>query len=108
MPLSHPKSALHISGSLQMVSHPVAPRNLSFCARVTCCPGRTALRGHLSLSDMTVGKVSHFYAISGTERSLGQREAFLSAGSLRIGGKENNQEAQSPHPKGSQGKLKIN
>ena len=53
---------------------------LSFSARVTCCLSCTVLRGHLSLSDVTVGKVSHFYAISGTERSLGQRDAFLSAG----------------------------
>ena len=54
--------------------------SLSFSARVTCCLSCTVLRGHLSLSDVTVGKVSHFYAISGTERSLGQRDALLSAG----------------------------
>ena len=35
LPLSHPESALHASGNLQMVSHPVAPGNLSFSARVT-------------------------------------------------------------------------
>ena len=35
LPLSHPESALHTSGNLQMVSHPVAPGNLSFSVRVT-------------------------------------------------------------------------
>ena len=54
--------------------------SLSFSVQVTCCLSCTVLRSHLSLSDMTVGKVSHFYAISGTERSLGQRDTFLSAG----------------------------
>lgn len=80
LPLGHAKSALRVSGSLPAVHHPVAPGKLSFSARVTRCPSCTALGGRLSLSDTAVGKGSHFYAVSGTERSLGQRDAFLSAG----------------------------
>ena len=58
-------------------------QSLSFSVQVTCCLSCMVFRGHLSLSDMTVGKVSHFYAISGTERSLGQRDTFLSAGDFQ-------------------------
>ena len=52
---------------------PVAPRNLSFSAWVTWCPSHTVLRGHLSLSDTTVGRVDHLCAISRMERWLGQK-----------------------------------
>ena len=80
LPLSHPKSAFHVSGNLQTVSHPGAPMNLCLSLSRSHAALAAWFSGSLSLSDMTVGKVSHFYAISGTERSLGQRDTFLSAG----------------------------
>ena len=80
LPLSHPKSAFHVSGNLQTVSHPGAPGNLCLSLSRSHAALAAWFSGSLSLSDMTVGKVSHFYAISGTERSLGQRDTFLSAG----------------------------
>ena len=50
LPLSHPKSALHVSGNLQMVSHPVAPRS------VFLCPGHMLPWPHGSQgSPLTVG-----------------------------------------------------
>ena len=55
-----------------MVS-PGWPGNLSVSARVTRCPSCMVLRGHLSLSDVAVGMVGHFGAISRTESSLGQK-----------------------------------
>ena len=86
LPLSHPKSTFHISGNRQKVSHLVAPRNLClslprshgalalyFFAWITWCLSHMVLRGHLSLSDMTVGVVGHFCAISCTETSLRQK-----------------------------------
>ena len=43
LPLSHPKSAFHVSGNCQTVSHPVAPRNLCFL-----CPSHCALAAWFS------------------------------------------------------------
>ena len=59
LPLSHPKSTFHISGNRQKVSHLAAPRNLFLCP-VTRYLSCSVLRGHLSLSDSTVGTVGHF------------------------------------------------
>ena len=74
LPLSHPKSSFHVSGNHQMVNHPGAPGNLGpSLPAVTWCLSCPVLRGHLSLSDTTVGMVGHFCAVSHTERSLGQK-----------------------------------
>ena len=72
LPVSHPKSVFHVSGNHQMVS-PCWPGNLSVSAWVTRCPSCMVLRGHLLLSDVAVGVVGHFGAISRTESSLGQK-----------------------------------
>ena len=70
LPLSHPKSAFHLSGNRQTVSHLVAPRNLCLSLPGNSC---TVLRGHLPLLDATVGTVGHFCAFSCTEVSLRQK-----------------------------------
>ena len=60
LPLSHPKSAFHVSGNRQMVSQvPWLLLRISvfFCPWCLSC---TVLRGHLSLLDVTVGMVGHF------------------------------------------------
>lgn len=80
--------------------------SLSFSAQVTWCLSCPVLRGHLLLLDETVGMVSHFCAVSCTERSLGQKEAFLSAGDSqrphymadRLGGSSTSQEPLSDSP----------
>ena len=73
LPLSHPKSAFHISGNHQMVSHLVAPGSL--CLFLPVSPGglaagfsevfslcRMRLLGHLAI-----------LCVSYTERSLGEK-----------------------------------
>ena len=65
LPLSHPKSAFHISGNRQMVSHLVAPRNL--CLSLPGSHGALAARFSAVTShllDVTVGMVGHFCAFS--------------------------------------------
>ena len=47
--------------------------SLSFSTQLTWCLSCTVLRGHLSLLDVTVGTVGHFYAVSCTETSLRQK-----------------------------------
>ena len=46
---------------------------LSFSDQVTWCLSYKVLRGHFSLSDVTVGMVGHFSAISCVEMSLRQK-----------------------------------
>ena len=77
--LSHPKSVFHVSGNHQMMSHLVAPRNLSFSARVTWWLSCTVLRGLLSLLDATVGLLSHSVASVALRDHWGKQDAFLSA-----------------------------
>ena len=55
--LSHSKSAFHVSGNHQVMSH---QEYLSFSARVTWWLSCTVLRGLLSLLDATVGMLGHF------------------------------------------------
>ena len=82
LPLSHPKSTLHVSGSLQMVSHPTAPRNLSL-------PG-----SHAALAAWLSGVTSHcwmrllggsaiFVPLVAWRDDWDKRDAFLSAGDSR-------------------------
>ena len=70
LPVSHPKSAFTFQGITKWSDW---PGNLSVSAWVTRCPSCIVLRGHLSLSDVAIGTVSHFGAISHTESSLGQK-----------------------------------
>ena len=52
------------------------PGSSVFLCPVTWCLSRMVLRGHLSLSDVTVGTVGHLCAVSRTESSRGKRDPF--------------------------------
>ena len=83
------QACLRLSGSLPAVRHPVARGKPSFSARLTRRPSCAALRARLSLPDTAVGR-QPFYAVSGTESSLGSVSRWLSGprsmpGRLRVG-----------------------
>ena len=95
LPLSHPKSAFHISGNHQMVSHLVAPRNLSFSARVTWWLTCMVLSGLLLTVGCDCWDTPPFCALVARIDHWEKRDAFLSAsdsqyshsivGRLRVG-----------------------
>ena len=95
LPLSHPKSAFHVSGNHQVVSHLVAPRNLSFSARVTWWFSCMVLSGLLLTVGCDCWDTPPFCALVARIDHWEKRDAFLSAsdsqyshsmvGRLRVG-----------------------